>query len=70
MQRPVLFRSQPSYLLIFVLGVMTFAFVSALYIALTTPTTKGTIGKRRTAENILKMTGSFFVGFATALLKY
>jgi hypothetical protein len=57
------------YFLSGILLLMAAAFIGAIFVALTTPTKKGTIGIRRTSENIIKMTGSFFVGFAMALLK-
>jgi hypothetical protein len=57
------------YFLVLIVILMSGAFVASLYVALVTPSIKGTIGKRRSAENVVKMSASFLVGFAMALLK-
>ena len=57
------------YFLAAILGIMALAFLASVLVALTTTTAPSTIGKRRTADNIIKMTGGFFVGFGMALLK-
>jgi hypothetical protein len=58
------------YFLSTILAIMAVSFIGSVYVALTTTNTRSNSGRRKTADNIIKMAGSFFVGFGMALMKY
>jgi len=58
------------YFLSGILIIMALSFIGAVVVALTTQSTRQNTGRRKTADNIIKMAGSFFVGFGMALMKY